>query len=346
MEPTKTPSSPVPGQKIEVLSPAGNLPSLKAAVENGANAVYFGFRNATNARNFEGLNFSEEEAAQGIQYAHQRGVRANVVLNTYPQASDPSTWYQTVDCAARLGADAIIMANLALLRYTRERYPELPIHLSVQASASNAEAINFYQRHFAISRVILPRVLTIPEIRALRTRTDVELEVFAFGGLCVMAEGRCYLSSYVTGVSPNIEGVCSPARAVRFETVNDHLQTRLNGVLIAEYGPGEDAAYPTICKGRYAANGKVYHAMEEPSSLNILTRLPEVIQAGVSSLKIEGRQRTKAYVATVTQVMRQAVDAYYQNPAGFRPRPEWLRTLNSTSEGRCYTLGTYQESWQ
>ncbi|NGZ06185.1 MAG: U32 family peptidase [Magnetococcales bacterium] len=333
-------------KRVEVLAPAGNLPSLRAAVDNGADAVYFGFRDATNARNFEGLNFSESEAAQGIAYARQHGVKANVVLNTFPQVNDPSPWYQAVDAAARLQADAIILANIALLRYCRERHPGLPIHLSVQASASNAEAIRFYQRHFQIARVILPRVLTAPEIRVLHDKVDVELEVFAFGGLCVMAEGRCHLSSFVTGVSPNIEGVCSPARAVRFENVDGKLRTRLGGALIAEYGPGEEAAYPTICKGRFQANERVYHVMEEPGSLNILEILPQVIEAGVASLKIEGRQRTKSYVGTVTKILRQAVDSYYENPAAYRAKPAWIRALNATSEGTTHTLGTYEESWQ
>ncbi|MEO5327233.1 MAG: U32 family peptidase [Magnetococcus sp. THC-1_WYH] len=333
-------------KKVEVLAPAGNLPSLRAAVDNGADAVYFGFRNATNARNFEGLNFSLSDAEAGIAYAHRHGVKANVVLNTFPQADDPGLWYRTVDQTAALGADAIIMANLALLDYCRTHHPHLPIHLSVQASASNAPAINFYQRHFAIQRVILPRVLTVAEIRSLKDRTDVDLEVFAFGGLCVMAEGRCYLSSFATGVSPNVEGVCSPARAVHFENSGERLKTRLGEILIAEYGPKEDAAYPTICKGRFEANGQVYHTMEEPGSLNILEMLPEVIASGVVSLKIEGRQRTKSYVATVTRVLRQAVDAYYESPGTFQAKGKWIRELNATSEGATHTLGTYEQGWQ
>lgn len=333
-------------KKVEILAPAGNLPSLKAAVDNGADAVYFGFRNATNARNFEGLNFSESEAKTGIEYAHTRGVKINIVLNTFPQGDDTTLWYQTVDLAAKLGADAIILANIALLDYCHKTYPQLPIHLSVQASVSNYEAINFYQKHFGVTRVVLPRVLTVQEIRQLKEKTTVDLEVFGFGGLCVMAEGRCFLSSYVTGVSPNIEGVCSPARAVHFDNHGDKLQTRLGEVLIAEYEKGEDAAYPTICKGRFEANNHVYHVMEEPSSLNILSMLPEVIESGVVSLKIEGRQRTKSYVATVTQVLRQAVDAYYDQPKPFRPKNKWIRILNATSEGATHTLGTYQENWQ
>ncbi|HIJ85129.1 MAG: peptidase U32 [Magnetococcales bacterium] len=334
------------GKKVEVLAPAGNLPSLRAAVDHGADAVYFGFRNATNARNFEGLNFSLSDAEAGIDYAHRHGVKANVVLNTFPQADDPGLWYRTVDQTVTLGADAIIMANLALLDYCHKTHPKLPIHLSVQASASNAPAINFYRRHFGIDRVILPRVLTVGEIRSLRGRTDVDLEVFAFGGLCVMAEGRCYLSSFATGVSPNVEGVCSPARAVHFENSGGRLKTRLGEVLIAEYGPGEDAAYPTICKGRFDANGQVYHTMEEPGSLNILEMLPEVIESGVVSLKIEGRQRTKSYVATVTRILREAVDSYYEAPTLFRAKGKWIRELNATSEGATHTLGTYEQRWQ
>ncbi|MBF0622764.1 MAG: U32 family peptidase [Magnetococcales bacterium] len=332
--------------KVEVLSPAGNLPSLKAAVDNGADAVYFGFRNETNARNFEGLNFSEKEARQGIEYAHKKGSMANITLNTNPRADDPSAWYRTVDVAAEFGADALILSNLSLLKYARERYPKLPLHLSVQASVSNYEAINFYQRHFGITRVILPRVLTVEDIRLLSEKTSVELEVFAFGGLCVMTEGRCFLSSYVTGVSPNIQGVCSPAKSVRFEHQGGQLQTRLGGVLIAQYEKGEQAAYPTICKGCFEANDQVYHVMEEPSSLNILEMLPEVLDAGVTCLKIEGRQRTKSYVGTVTKVIRQAVDAYYKNPDQFRVKGAWQKVLNAASEGSSHTLGTYEESWQ
>jgi putative protease len=216
----------------------------------------------------------------------------------------------------------------------------------VQASASNYEAVNFFQRHFGITRVILPRVLTVAEIHDLKQHTDVELEVFAFGGLCVMTEGRCYLSSYATGVSPNIQGVCSPAKAVRFEQDGHILRTRLGGVLIAQYEQGREAAYPTICKGCYEAHGSTYHVMEDPSSLNILGMLPEVIQAGVVSLKIEGRQRTKSYVAMVTRIIRQAVDAYYDDPTHFRLRNAWIKTLNAASEGASHTLGTYEEAWQ
>ncbi|MGN7611064.1 ubiquinone anaerobic biosynthesis protein UbiU [Magnetococcales bacterium HHB-1] len=330
---------------MEILAPAGNLPSLKAAVQNGADAVYLGFRNATNARNFEGLNFSEEEVRQGIRFAHQKGAKVNITINTNPLVKNPEHWYQAVDQVAESGADAIILANIALLRYTKKNYPKLPIHLSVQASASNFEAIDLYQRHFGVRRVILPRVLTLDQIKALRKRTNMELETFAFGGLCVMTEGRCFLSSFVTGVSPNIEGVCSPARMVRFENDQGKMRTRLSGQLIAEYEKGEQAAYPTVCKGLYNSQQKSYHVMESPGSLNVLKMLPEFIEAGISCLKIEGRQRTKSYVSTVTRVMRQAVDHYYKAPERFYVKGSWQRTLNQASEGAAQTTGVYQESW-
>ncbi len=333
-------------KRVEVLAPAGNLPSLKAAVDNGADAVYFGFQNATNARNFEGLNFTESEARRGIAYAHRAGVKANIALNTKPRADDPKLWYRSVDMAAEFGVDALILSNLAVLKYAHDRYPNMPLHLSVQASVSNYEAIRFYQRHFGIERVILPRVLTIEQIRTLWENTDVELETFAFGGLCVMTEGRCFLSSFATGVSPNIEGVCSPARKVRFEQESGKLQTRLGGVLLAEYEPGDEAAYPTICKGCFKANNQTYHVMESPGSLNILEMLPQVVHAGITCLKIEGRQRTKSYVATVTRIMRKAVDAFYKDPDGFYLRRSWVRALNDTAEGSTHTLGAYNKAWQ
>ncbi len=124
-------------------------------------------------------------------------------------------------------------------------------HVSVQASATNEEAIRFYHRNFDVARVVLPRVLSIHQVKQLARATPVPLEVFAFGSLCIMAEGRCYLSSYLTGESPNTVGACSPARFVRWQQTPQGLESRLNEVLIDRYQDGENAGYPTLCKGRY-----------------------------------------------------------------------------------------------
>jgi putative protease len=331
-------------RKVELVCPAGNLPSLKVAIDNGADVVYTGFNDATNARNFEGLNFTLDELREGIEYAHKREKKVYLAVNTFPQLDTYSQWYSSVDNAVKVNADALILANLGILRYARDRYPDINIHLSVQASASNYESINFYKKHFNIKRVVLPRVLTVEEMKTLRQKTNVELEVFALGGLCINIEGKCYLSSFVTGASTNTSGACSPARFVRFINENDHLKITLNHVVLNDLGPGETSPYPTCCKGRYIMDGGEYiYAFEEPESLNILEIIPNVIEAGVDALKIEGRQRTKAYVATMTRVLREAIDSYYTNPNGYTSRAEWLTEVNASFEGSRPTIGCYLE---
>ncbi len=333
-------------RKPEIVCPAGNLPSLRAAVDAGGDCVYLGFRNASNARNFEGLNFSPEEAEAGIDYAHVRNVRVFVAVNTSPNARDVTPWTTSIDMAAELGADAVILSDISLLAYARDTHPGLRRHLSVQASAGNAAALNFYVREYGIRRAVVPRVLTLDTIRALCAEADVEIEIFVSGGLCVMAEGRCWLSSYVTGDSPNMNGVCSPAHAVRFEEEDGTLDVRLDGVLINRFDAGQPAAYPTLCKGRFEACGMQGHVMEDPYSLNALDMLPDIFAAGVRALKIEGRQRGKHYVRSVVSTWRAAVDACAEDTQGYEVRPEWMAALDATSEGGTHTAGAYVDEWR
>jgi collagenase-like PrtC family protease len=206
-----------PPAGVELVCPAGTLPALRAAVDHGADAVYIGFRGETNARNFPGLNFSTDEARSGIAYAHGRRVRVFIALNIYPMPRSWPSAIDAVDRAAALNADALILADPGLMEYAARRYPQLALHLSVQGSATNWRALEFYRREFGIRRAVLPRVLSATQVERLVARTQVEIEVFGFGSLCVMVEGRCALSSYVTGHSPNMQGVCSPAHAVRWE---------------------------------------------------------------------------------------------------------------------------------
>lgn len=331
---------------MELICPAGGLPALKAAVDHGADAVYVGFRDGTNARNFPGLNFSEVEARQGRDYAHAAGAKMFVALNTNPSPAQWKGACRAADAAVALGADALIVADLGLLRYVSRRYPEQRLHLSVQGSATNYEAIGFYAREFGVSRVVLPRVLSVTQVQNLLKRVRVEIEVFGFGSLCIMVEGRCQLSSYVTGDSPNLSGVCSPAKAVRWEEDAQGRRSRLNGVLIDVYRPGEPAGYPTLCKGRFDVEGHTYYALEEPTGLNVLGILPELYRAGVAAIKVEGRQRSPAYVAEVTRVLRAALDACLHDPEHFAPRSEWMVALDRLAEGSCHTLGAYDRPWQ
>lgn len=332
---------------MELVCPAGSLPALKAAVDHGANAVYLGFRDATNARNFAGLNFGVDEIRAGIRHARAAGAKVFIALNTYPRETHWLQWTEAADRAADLGVDAVIVADMGLLRYCARRHPQLRRHLSVQGSATSHEAIGFYASQFGVQRVVLPRVLSLQQVRQVVAHSPVDIEVFGFGSLCIMVEGRCFLSSYVTGESPNTCGVCSPAKSVRWEERPGGVRhSRLNGVLIDAYGPDEPAGYPTLCKGRFEVAGEVGYALEEPTSLNVLAILPELARAGVKAIKVEGRQRSPAYVAAVTRVLRAALDACARDPEHYAPRADWLAALDKLAEGRQHTLGAYDRGWQ
>jgi len=336
----------ISSRKVELVCPAGSLPALRLAIDNGADCVYVGFRDQTNARNFAGLNFDDRALNEGIRYAHAAGAQVFVALNTYPQAASWPQWTRAVDRAADLGVDALIMADPGLMAYAKRTYGHLRLHLSVQGSATNHEAINFYYEHFDIRRAVLPRVLALGQIRHVIAHTPVQIEVFGFGSLCVMVEGRCALSAYTTGISPNSDGACSPANAVRWEQTSRGMEVRLNNVLIERLAQGERAGYPTLCKGRFDVGTNSYYAFEEPASLNALELLPELVRAGVGAIKIEGRQRSPAYVAEVTRIWRQALDACLDDPDAFQVQSAWMSTLSKLSEGHSYTLGAYDRPWK
>ncbi|MEY8711741.1 ubiquinone anaerobic biosynthesis protein UbiU [Mangrovibacter phragmitis] len=331
---------------MELLCPAGNLPALKAAIENGADAVYIGLKDDTNARHFAGLNFTEKRLQEAVEFVHRHKRKLHIAINTFAHPDGYTRWEKAVDMAAQLGADALILADLAMLDYAARRYPGVERHVSVQASATNEAAIRFYHDNFAVSRVVLPRVLSIHQVKQLARVTPVPLEVFAFGSLCIMAEGRCYLSSYLTGESPNTVGACSPARFVRWQQTPQGLESRLNDVLIDRYQENENAGYPTLCKGRYRVDGDLYHALEEPTSLNTLSLLPELMSMGIASVKIEGRQRSPAYVTQVAKVWRQAIDRCSADPESFVPQDAWMQALGAMAEGTQTTLGAYHRKWQ
>ena len=326
--------------RLELVCPAGTPAALRAAVDAGADSVYCGFRDETNARNFPGLNFSSEELAEGVAYAHARGARVLVAINTFPRAGAAETWHRAVDRAASAGADAVILADIGLIAYAAERHPNLRRHLSVQAAASNADAIGFYVAEFGVKRVVLPRVLTVAEIAAINREVPCETEVFVFGGLCVMAEGRCSLSSYATGKSPNMNGVCSPASHVHYREEGSELVSLLGDFTIDRVPRHEPAPYPTLCKGCFSVGGKRGHVFEDPVSLDAATLIPELAKAGVTALKIEGRQRSRSYIHDVVASFRRAVDAQ----ATGDPIP--VSALKRLSEGQTTTAGAYRKTWR
>ncbi len=159
-----------PDYKLELICPAGSLPALKVAVDNGADCVYLGFRDDTNARNFTGLNFDMANAHKGVEYAHAKRAKVFLALNTYPKALGVERWTKAIDQAADLGMDAVILADPGLMQYAMKTHPGLHLHLSVQGSATNYEAINFYHEHFGVRRAVLPRVLSFAQVEELSPR--------------------------------------------------------------------------------------------------------------------------------------------------------------------------------
>ena len=332
--------------RMKLVCPAGSLPALRAAVDNGADDVYTGIKDETNARNFAGLNFDLAALREGIRYAHARGRRVLLALNTYPQPGTWKKWRRAVDLAAELGADAIIVADVGLMQYAAQAHPALRVHLSVQGSATNYEAINFLHERFGIARAVLPRVLSMQQIAHVIENTPVEIEAFGFGSLSIMVEGRCAMSSYATGESPNTHGGCSPAKAIRWEKKAGHVDSRLGGVLIDRLAPTDRPGYPTLCRGRFKVQDDVYYTFEEPTSLNTLELVAKLKSIGVRAIKIEGRQRSPTYVALVTRVWRAALDAADADPQGYQPREEWQQQLAKVAEGHQCTLGAYHREWK
>jgi putative protease len=330
----------------QLICPAGSPRALRLAIDAGADAVYVGFKNATNARDFIGLNFDDAQLREGLRYAHARDREVLLALNTFADARNPAPWYEAVDRAAAAGVDALIVADVGVMAYAARHHPRLRLHLSVQASATTAEAIEFYRERYGIRRAVLPRVLTLAQVQHVARHTTAEIEVFGFGSLCVMVEGRCALSSYATGQSPNTAGVCSPPSAVRWDEQADHsVNARLGGVLIDRYAAGEARGYPTLCKGRFVVNGQRDYALEEPTSLNTLALLPQLAEAGVAAIKIEGRQRSPAYVAEVTKVWRAALDRLDTHTRYSVP-PSDQAALSRWAEGQQHTLGAYDRPWR
>ncbi|HLF23505.1 MAG TPA: U32 family peptidase [Burkholderiales bacterium] len=267
-----------------------------------------------------------------------------LAVNTFPPAGRFALWRDAVAVGAAACVDALIVADMGVADYAARAHPNLRLHLSVQAGASSPEAIKFHCQEFGIKRVVLPRILTVTEIADLHRQIPCEIEAFIFGNIGMMAEGRCSLTNYATGLSTNMDGVCSPAADVHYEEdAERNLTTRLGPFMIDRFACGESAGYPTICKGRYHCGSRndAYYAFEEPISLNLSALLPDLMRAGVTALKIEGRQRSRAYVKAVVSAFRKAVDDVMvgQTPA--------IASLLALTEGQKETQGAARsKTWR
>ncbi len=301
--------------KPEVLSPAGNLEKLKFAVDFGADAVYLGGK-LFNLRAKAG-NFTLEEMEEGINYAHEKGAKVYITLNAFARNDDFKGIERFIEEVKSLKPDAFIVSDLGVLKTVRERAPEIEVHISTQANTTNYRAVEVY-RELGAKRVVLARELSIEEIREIKEKVpEVELEVFVHGAMCMAYSGRCLLSNYLSYRESN-KGACSQS-------------CRWKYYLVEETRPGEFFPIEEDETGTYIFNSK---------DLCALPLLPQLIEAGVDSLKIEGRVKSSYYVAITTSVYKRAVKLIKEKGiSAFKEElPTLLEELKKVSH-RPYTLG-------
>lgn len=303
-------------KKPEILAPAGNLDKLKTAIDFGADAVYLG-GSKLNLRAFAD-NFTNEEIEEGVKYAHDRGRKVYVTLNVIPHNEDFEGLSEYVKELYKLEVDAVLVSDPGILAVCKEAAPELEIHLSTQANNVNWRSAKFWH-DLGVKRIVLARELSLKEIREIREKLpeSCDLEAFVHGAMCVSYSGRCLLSNYMIGRDSN-RGAC--AQPCRF-----------NYYLVEEKRPGEYYQIKEDEHGSYIMNSK---------DLCMIEHIDEVIEAGVYSLKIEGRMKSNFYVAAVVKAYRQAVDAYLASPKNYKFKKEWMDNLNKVSH-RIYSTGFY-----
>lgn len=301
-------------KKPELLAPAGNMEKLKMALRYGADAVYLGGQ-AFGLRAFGG-NFTPEELREAVAFTHAMGKKVYVTVNIFPHNADLKALPDYLRYLAEIQADAILVADLGIFSLARQLVPELPLHVSTQANSTNWAAVNAWQ-DMGAQRVVLAREMSLAEIREIRRRCSVELEMFVHGAMCISYSGRCLMSNYFTGRDAN-RGSCAQACRWRYS-------------LVEETRPGQYFPIEEDERGTYIFNSK---------DMCLLPHIADVIESGVDSLKIEGRMKSVHYAASVTKAYRLAIDSYVANPEHFQVQPEWLAELDKVSH-RAYTTGFY-----
>lgn len=303
----------------ELLSPAGDFEKLRAAIRYGADAVYlagesFGMRSAS-------ANFTRAELEEAVGYAHARGVKVYVTVNVMPRTGEYAALRDFLCFLDAVRADGAIVSDIGVLSLAKECAPALPLHISTQASAVSAAACTAWHA-LGASRVVLARELTLEEIRVIRENTppELELEAFIHGSMCIAYSGRCLLSNYFTGRDGN-HGRCAQPCRWNYRALE----------LTEEKRP--DAPLPVVEDG-----GDTF--VMSSRDLCMIGHIPELLRAGITSFKIEGRVKSAYYAAVVTNAYRMALDAYARDPAHYQADPAWLRELCSVSH-RAYDTGFF-----
>jgi putative protease len=300
-------------KRPELLIPAGNLEKMQTAVLYGADAVYVGVNGLSLRANAAEMTIADLAAA--VIDAHTKGVKVYAAVNTFARNADLQKAREIIPALAAINVDALIVSDPGMIRLIRTLTPNLPLHLSTQANTTNAEAVRFW-RDQGVKRIVLSRELNLKEVGEIATAVpEVELELFVHGAMCMAYSGRCYLSAYRNQRSAN-EGDCT--QSCRWEYLL-YESTRPADPLVLE----EDKRYTYLLSSK---------------DLCLIDHLPEVLAAGVVSLKIEGRMKSTHYVAVVARTYRWAINALMERPENYRCDPQWLAELKKISY-RGYTTG-------
>ncbi|MHB1042425.1 MAG: peptidase U32 family protein [Eubacteriales bacterium] len=302
-------------KKPELLAPAGDPEKLKVAVIYGADAVYLGGRHFS-LRAGAG-NFSEKDMAEGIVFAHERGARVYVALNIFARNDDIGSLPEFVESVVRSGADGVIATDPGVISMVLSLYPNLKVHLSTQANTTNWTAARFWQEQ-GVSRIVLARELSLPEIKTIRMRVKAELEVFVHGAMCISYSGRCLLSNYLAFGRDANRGDCAQSCRWRY-------------ALVEEKRPGQYLPLEEDERGAYILSSR---------DLCLIGQIDALAGAGVDSFKIEGRMKSVHYLATVVRAYREAINFLYANPDGYMVDPAWLAEIGKVSN-RKYTTGFF-----
>ncbi|MCR5175855.1 MAG: U32 family peptidase [Anaerovibrio sp.] len=300
--------------KPELLAPAGNMEKLKMALIYGADAVYLGGK-AFGLRAYGG-NFSNDELKEALDFAHSMGKKVYVTVNIYPHNSDMEKLPEYLTYLNDIKVDALLIADLGVFTLARKYAPDVELHISTQANNTNWVSVNTWA-DMGAARVVLARELSLEEIKAIREKSEVELEMFVHGAMCISYSGRCLMSNYMTGRDSN-RGSCAQPCRWKYS-------------LMEEKRPGQFFPVEEDDRGTYIFNSK---------DMCLLPYLDDVIASGVNSLKIEGRMKSVHYVASVVKAYRQAIDSYFESPEDFTVKDEWREELEKVSH-RAYTTGFY-----
>ena len=306
-------------KRPEILSPAGNFEKMRAAILYGADAVYlaghiFGMRAAAD-------NFSVEELAEAVEYAHARGVKVYLTLNTMPREHEYQLLRKYLNELSGIPIDAMIIADVGVLMLVKEILPNMEIHISTQANATSAAACKAWYA-LGAKRVVLARELTLDEIKAIRANIpdELEIECFVHGSMCVSYSGRCLLSNHMVGRDAN-RGMC--AQPCRWNYTIKHFEI-------------EEEKRPECKMPVEEINGETFIMASRDTCT--IEHIPELVEAGINSFKIEGRMKTAYYTAVVTNAYKMALDSYFSG--NYQYNPDWYRELESVSH-RDYHTGYY-----